>query len=100
MTEYERGNAVVINTTLKDQLGTLVDPDDNKMYIEIKHVITETVKVEDTTEMTRSDTGTFSYTWQTSEDDDLGQYTIETHATYDSSTVLNRDLVDLVSVID
>ena len=100
-TEYERGQVIRITATLKDANDTLVDPDqDGGEYlftIEIKNVTTGTAVVPSTT-MSRSGTGTFYYDWQSSESDDVGQYEIESRATYNGKEILNRDYVDLVLV--
>ena len=95
MTEYELGTAIKFATTFADAEGTATDAD--TMVIEIVYASTKAVGVT-AVSMTRDDVGEYSYTWQTTENDDTGQYEVEATATINGVTAKDRDLVDLVRI--
>lgn len=95
MIKIERGNTKKITVTIRNEDGDLADPDSSQVYISIKYLGTD-AEVLSNTLMTKESTGIYSYYWETSSDDTIGQYLVEYSATYNSKPFVNREVVELV----
>lgn len=95
--EFEKGTTVTIKSTVSDDTGAVVEPDDNDAFISITDLSTGEVVV-DTTMSNISDTE-FKYDWQTTEGMTEGEYAVRTKADVSSDTYINRDKLELVDII-
>jgi len=100
---YERGNTAKISISLTDADGTATDPDaavggGYKVYITIYDICGGTSVVDNVQVTDRTAVGTYYYCWQTISSMNLGEYKVTVSYTKGSYTIVNTDLIKLVSV--
>jgi len=96
--EFERGTTVTIQSTVSDDDGEVVEPDDKDAFVTIKDLSTDEVIVERTSMENVSDTQ-YEYDWQTTEGMIEGEYEVQIEADVSSDTYVNRDRIRLVDII-
>lgn len=96
--EFERGTTVTIKSTVSDDTGTVVEPDNKEAYIKIVDLSTESEMVARTTMEGVSDTQ-YEYDWQTTQGMTEGEYEVQTEADVSNDTYMNRDRIRLVDII-
>jgi len=96
--EFERGTTVTIQSTISDDTGTVVEPDNTEAFITIKDMSTDEEMVTKTTMERVSDTQ-YEYDWQTTVGMNEGTYEVQTEADVSNDTYMNRDRVKLVDII-
>lgn len=95
MTKIERGNTKKVRVTVKDEDDSSIDPDNNKLYITVTNLQTETTYLSET-EMTRNTTGTYDYYLSTSSSDSLGDYNVKYSGDYNSKGFLDNEVIQFV----
>lgn len=96
--EFERGTTVTVKSTISDDTGAVVEPDNKDAFITIRDLSTDEVMVQKTTMENVSDTQ-YEYDWQTTEGMTEGEYEVQTEADVSSDTYMNRDRIELVDII-
>lgn len=96
--EFERGTTVTIKSTISDDNGDVVEPDNTEAFITIRDMSTDELMIQRTTMEKVSDTQ-YEFDWQTTEGMTEGEYEIQTEADVSSDTYMNRDRIDLVDII-
>lgn len=95
---FEKGTTVTIQSTVADDNGNVVEPDDKEADIEIKDLDTGDVIISSTQMQVVKDT-VYEYDWQTTEGMSTGEYEVETRADVSSDTYVNRDRIRLEDII-
>jgi len=96
--EFERGTTVTIQSTISDDTGQVVEPDNTEAFITVTNMSTDEVLVSKTTMEKVSDTQ-YEYDWQTTVGMSEGTYEVQTEADVSNDTYMNRDRVKLVDII-
>lgn len=95
--DFERGTTVTVKSTITDNSGSVVAPDNKDAFVTIKDLSADKVIVSKTTMENVSDTQ-YEYDWQTTAGMNLGEYSVKTEADVSSDTYVNRDRISLTDI--
>lgn len=96
--EFERGTTVTVKSTISDDEGTVVEPDNKDAFVTIRDMSTDEIMVSQTSMENVSDTQ-YEFDWQTTIGMNTGEYEVRTEADVSSDTYMNRDRIRLVDII-
>lgn len=95
--EFERGTTVTLKTTITDDNGEVVQPDNKDVSLKIEDLSTGEI-VLDTSMRVVSDTQ-YAYDWNTTDGMSLGEYGVQAEADLGNEKYRNKDRIVLTDII-